>query len=359
VSARLGGTVNVKGSHTATSFQEVLNDYTIEGPEGPVDLKLKVMSKIPIPDVPELPVARLLNPILIPLDSQILYTLNETNKYNTHQIEAINRRKPGGGPWVPAEGLTDLRTGDPLSEGGDKRTYKTAALFHLGGVVAARIDCPYDGNNDAVMNVDDKYLFTWELIRKYLKELRLQPTNYSRFVNAMEEKWEGSNDMCDTLRKMFPVVLQSSTSSTDPLKQFTTKFSHPVHGYITLLNIDWPDLFRCRCIFEDDSKGTIVYDNACNLVIFIQNREPSFFKNYSIQCDNFHHEHGGSRKGHRNCGPGTNMIYAGLHTPGTYSGNLIEQKNSRVRALEALVSSECQPRMMNTARYWHANTERG
>ena len=22
-------------------------------------------------------------------------------------------------------------------------------------------------------------------------------------------------------------------------------------------------------------------------------------------------------------------------------------------------SSECQPRMMNTARYWHANTERG
>jgi hypothetical protein len=135
VSARLGGTVNVKGSHTATSFQEVLNDYTIEGPEGPVDLKLKVMSKIPIPDVPELPVARLLNPILIPLDSQILYTLNETNKYNTHQIEAINRRKPGGGPWVPAEGLTDLRTGDPLSEGGDKRTYKTAALFHLGGVV--------------------------------------------------------------------------------------------------------------------------------------------------------------------------------------------------------------------------------
>jgi len=354
VSARLGGTVNVKGSHTATSFQEVLNDYTIEGPEGPVDLKLKVMSKIPIPDVPELPVARLLNPILIPLDSQILYTLNETNKYNTHQIEAINRRKPGGGPWVPAEGLTDLRTGDPLSEGGDKRTYKTAALFHLGGVVAARIDCPYDGNNDAVMNVNDKYLFTWELIRKYLKELRLQPTNYSRFVNAMEETWEGCIDMCDTLREMFPVVLQSSTSSADPLKQIKTNFSHAVHGYITLLNIGWPDLFRCRCNFEDDSKGTIVYDNACNLVIFIQNREPSFFKNYSLQCDNFHHEHGGSGKGHRNCGPGTNMINAGLHTPGTYSGNLIEQKNSRERTLEALVSSECQPRMMNTFRYWHA-----
>ena len=353
VSARLGGTVNVKGGHTAESFQQVLNDYTIGGTQGPVDLKLKVMSKKAIPDVPETVVARLLNPTLIPLDSQILYTLNEKNKYNTHQTKAINRRKPWGGPWVPAEGLTDLLTGETLSEGGDKRTYKTAALFHTGGVVAAKIDCPYDGNNDAVMNVDDKYLFTWELIRKYLRELRLQPTNYSRFVNSMEETWEGCIDMCETLRKMFPVVLQSSTSSTDPLKQITTKFSHAVHGYITLLNIDWPDLFRCRCIFEDDRKGTIVYDNACNLVIFIQNREPSFFKNYSLQCDNFHHEHGGSGKGHRNCGPGTNMINAGLHTPGTYSGNVIEQKNSRVRTLEALVSSECQPRMMNTARYWH------
>ena len=354
VSARLGGTVNVKGGHTAESFQQVLNDYTTGGLEGPVDLKSKVMSKKDIPDVPETAVVRLLNPDLIPLDCQILYTLNETNKYNTHQTKAINRRKPLGGGWVPAEGLTDIITGDPLSEGGDKRTYKTAALFHLGGVVATRIDCPYDGNNDAVMNVDDKYLFTWELIRKYLKELRLQPTNYARFVNAMEETWEGCIDMCDTLREMFPVVLQSSTSSTDPLKQIRTKFSDAVHGYITLLNIDWADLFRCRCIFQDDSKGTIVYDNACNLVVFIQNREPSFFKNYSLQCDNFHHEHGGSGKGHRNCGPGTNMINAGLHTPGTYSGNAIEQKNSRLRTLEALVSSECQPRMMNTTRYWHA-----
>jgi hypothetical protein len=172
VSARLGGTVNVKGGHTAESFQQVLNDYTTGGLEGPVDLKSKVMSKKDIPDVPETAVVRLLNPDLIPLDCQILYTLNETNKYNTHQTKAINRRKPLGGGWVPAEGLTDIITGDPLSEGGDKRTYKTAALFHLGGVVATRIDCPYDGNNDAVMNVDDKYLFTWELIRKYLKELR-------------------------------------------------------------------------------------------------------------------------------------------------------------------------------------------
>ncbi len=74
MSARLGGTVNVKGGHTAESFQQVLNDYTTGGLEGPVDLKLKVMSKKDIPDVPETAVARLLNPDLIPLDCQILHT---------------------------------------------------------------------------------------------------------------------------------------------------------------------------------------------------------------------------------------------------------------------------------------------
>ena len=100
---------------------------------------------------------------------------------------------------------------------------------------------------------------------------------------------------------------------------------------------------------EDDRKGTIVYDNACNVVIFIQNREPSFFKNYSLQCDNFHHEHGGSGKGHRNCGPGTNMINARLHTSGTYSGNVIEQKNSRVRLLERILPAEANPSVASNA----------
>jgi hypothetical protein len=48
------------------------------------------------------------------------------------------------------------------------------------------------------------------------------------------------------------------------------------------------------------------------------------------------------------------MFNAGSHTPEFYSGNMIEQKNSRVKVLKALVSRENQPRMMSTFRYWHA-----
>jgi len=92
-----------------------------------------------------------------------------------------------------------------------------------------------------------------------------------------------------------------------------------------------PDLFRCRCIFTDDGKGTIVYDNVC-----------TFFKTYGLQFDNFHHEHGGSGKGHFNSGAATNIVNTGLHTPGTYFGNLIEKKNSRVRLLQDMMSGEFQ-----------------
>jgi hypothetical protein len=44
------------------------------------------------------------------------------------------------------------------------------------------------------------------------------------------------------------------------------------------------------------------------------------------------------------------MFNAGSHTPEFYSGNMIEQKNSRVKVLKALVSRENQPRMMSTFR---------
>jgi hypothetical protein len=65
-------------------------------------------------------------------------------------------------------------------------------------------------------------------------------------------------------------------------------------------------------------------------------------KTYGLQCDNFHHGHGGSGKGHFNSGAATNIVNAGLRTPATYFGNLIEHKNSRVRLLEDMMSGEFQ-----------------
>ena len=150
--------------------------------------------------------------------------------------------------WVPRVGLKDK---DVISDCAEGPVHKTASLFHTGGLVPARIQCPYDGNDDAIINVDDKYLFTWEVIRKYLRDLRLVQTNYNRFVLSMEKIWGIRIEQCDTLKALFPVLLQTSFSSSDHLKQLRLAFRRAVHGYITLLDIDWNDLYRCRCQFDD------------------------------------------------------------------------------------------------------------
>jgi hypothetical protein len=71
----------------------------------------------------------------------------------------------------------------------------------------------------------------------------------------------------------------------------------------------------------------IVYYNVCTFFFFktiVSDNVCTFFKTYGLQCDNFHHDHGGSGKGHFNSGVATNIVNAGLHTPATYFGNLIE-----------------------------------
>jgi len=338
------------GGQTAESYTQVLEDYTTGA--GVDLLKLWVKSTKEIPDVPEIEVQRLLN--ATESKDQVLYQLSEQNHWTEHQKTMMKCRRPAAQTsWVPVEGLRDRLEGGP-NKSEEKCQYAQAALFHIGGVVPARIRLPYDGNDDAVINVDDKCLFTWELVRKYLLELRTAQTNFSRFVSSMQEIWVMCIEDSEPLQILFPVLRTTNSTSTEPLKQLRTSFSHAVHGYITLLHIDWNDMFRCRCEFVDNAKGTYVYDNACNVVVFAQNRDPKVFDKYAFHCDNFHHKHGSTGKGHRNCGPGTNMVNAGIHNPEYYHGNMIEQKNSRVRALEALVSSESQPRMMNTFRYYHA-----
>jgi len=120
---------------------------------------------------------------------QLLYKLSEKNHWTQNQEDMMKRRRPAAGvSWVPPEGLRDRPAGGS-SPKDEECEYVEAVLFHIGGVVPARIRLPYDGNDDAVINVDNKYLFTWELVRMYLFELQSGQTNYSRFVLSMQEQW--------------------------------------------------------------------------------------------------------------------------------------------------------------------------
>lgn len=360
-----GAAIKMNRGHTPDTFRKVLHKYAeTTGTQSPDSLKLLVKSRKPIPDVPEHDVATFLG--YVPVEAQVLFQLSDKHKYSASQIEWMDYRSPGDlgsfptgrcASWVPNGPLKDYHLPLPglvgtSSQGEDQS--KVAALFHVGGVVAVKIITPFDGNDHAVINVDDRYIFTWELIRMFLTGLRLKPTTYCTFVRSMHATWLRCMEQCAELKKLFPSWIDPSSPLKDVTKSLRVAFSRAVHGYVTLLDRDWDNLFKCRCQFQNNTKGSLVYDNSCNVVCFIMNRDPNFLKKWSVNCDDFHHGGGSTGKGHVNCGPGTKMYNAGIHTPEKYYGNMIEQKNSRVKALRGLVSCENQVWMMSTFRYFHA-----
>jgi len=258
--------------------------------------------------------------------------------------------------WAPHGALKDLPIEGPGAPPPlqSMTSITVAALFHIGGVVAVNIETPFDGNDCAVINVDDHYMFSWELIRQFLLDLRLKPTNYSTFVRSKYPTWLRCIGQCAELKKQFPRWINPTCAMRDVMKSLKVRFSRAIHGYITLLDRDWGNLFKCRCVFEKTTIGSIVYDNACNFVCFIMNRDPNFLKTFSVHCDDFHHSHGSTGKGHVNCGPGTAMTNAGTHMRKKYYGNMIEQKNSKLKSLKALVYCSNQVWMMSIFRYYHA-----
>ena len=360
-----GAAMKTSRVHTEQSYKKVMERYA----ETPDTLKLLVKSKRLIPDAPEEEIEPYLTET--PVDHQVYFKLSDNNKYSAHQLEYMGFRSPGDlgsfgsgrmALWAPHGALKDLpQDGPPYTEPpeshmeGERIPVRLiAALFHIGGVVSVHIEAPFDGNDCAVINVDDRYMFSWELIRQFLLDLRLKPTNYSTFVRSNYPTWLRCIHKCNQLQKQFPSWINPKSASKDIIKSLKVRFSRAIHGYITLLDRDWGNLFKCRCVFENNTIGSFVYDNACNFVCYIMNRDPHLLKTFSIHCDDFHHSHGSTGKGHVNCGPGTTMVNAGTHTRKKYYGNMIEQKNSKVKSLKALVYCSNQVWMMSIFRYYHA-----
>ncbi len=65
------------------------------------------------------------------------------------------------------------------------------------------------------------------------------------------------------------IVLVALISVTCRVSHFGNRFEvqnddDAVLTSLTHLDLCWPDMFRCRYKFDDDTKGTIPYDNAYN-----------------------------------------------------------------------------------------------
>ena len=103
-----------------------------------------------------------------------------------------------------------------------------------------------------------------------------------------------------------------------------------------------------RTVFEvvytlcRDAPRSIIYDNACNLLQYVLNREPEFFKNTRFAVDAMHYRE------HKHCGPDfDSSLYAAIT-----NSPLAEQKNSVLRQLENVASYMSQTTFMYFMRHW-------
>jgi hypothetical protein len=103
-----------------------------------------------------------------------------------------------------------------------------------------------------------------------------------------------------------------------------------------------------RIVFElvytmfHSAPRSIVYDNACNLLQYVLNREPEFFKECRFLVDAMHY------KEHKHCGPDfDSSLYADIT-----NSPLAEQKTSVLRQLENVASYMRQDTFMYFMRHW-------
>lgn len=299
---------------TSSAIQARLENHVL--PDGDTR-KLSGFSTKKIPDVPVESLRRNLHHVPAHLREEMNIPC-----YTDYQKTAMAFRCPAsmqgdtletGAPFPAYVSLTDKghdRYCDLKSRG---------CLFHVGFVCAVQVQaslngdgvlCPYDGNDDAVLNMGPVgtsgvyMLFSWELIRLFWETLRREETNFTRFVYSHLELWCNSIRGHEGLSSLMP-GLASLDRRDDPSHRRTTtagvlygtKFTsrlgtkqsterqdlgHAVHvlvsvftsaclDYKNLLAVDWSSIFRCECKFASPGPGQIIYDNGCNLVHWVGN----------------------------------------------------------------------------------------
>jgi hypothetical protein len=123
------------------------------------------------------------------------------------------------------------------------------------------------------------------------------------------------------------------------------RFTDAVFDLISLLEIDYNNLFRCQCEGEiiDLERLIMTYDNSCKLFEYILNRWPAMANNLDCVIDPLHHS------GHVNCSP----LYHSKKNLATkhMNSSLVEQKNKFIQHLASSVAHMGQIRVMVYIRY--------
>jgi hypothetical protein len=124
-------------------------------------------------------------------------------------------------------------------------------------------------------------------------------------------------------------------------------FINSVFDYITLLGLDYEEIFKCQCAARgkclDFKTLTGIYDNACNWLHSIMLRYPALLRHITPVIDALHYS------SHKNCSPTYNsklcQALKGLNVA------INEQKNRLMNYMKTSVAGMGQIRVMVKVRY--------
>lgn len=119
------------------------------------------------------------------------------------------------------------------------------------------------------------YYWTEELLHKFAMSLMLQAVTFSSFLRvelaSLADASVGT-EVHSALKRQLHLLsgLGELPRDTRLLRSFTGAF----FDWITLQHIDYSEVLRCRCTPRWRRFVNIVYDNACNTMVWVLNRAP-------------------------------------------------------------------------------------
>jgi hypothetical protein len=166
-----------------------------------------------------------------------------------------------------------------MPQGGTTRGFRPhkALVFHTGTVYFLRVGVSsdatgksihYDGSPDALINANNTWMFTYEMLNDFITQLSTSQTDFHGYLRNSLRSYVWSTSACEdaTLKlELLRILLRLETRTGS--KRLYKSFVSSVFDFISLQKIPYAKVMRCSCVFNEDEPTKIVYDNACNTLV--------------------------------------------------------------------------------------------
>ena len=202
----------------------------------------------------------------------------------------------------------------------------------------------FDGLELGVLNFNNKILFTHEFLQEFLTLSCQNRMTHRGFIRSKIEVWLSSVSEPLLNAGLFPSLEQSRAC----IQQFLQQPSLPniitdaIFDYITLLDMDYDDLFACQCRHDKDHLQ-VIYDNSCGFFNYLLLRLPALSQQITAVIDTIHYA------SHKSCSPFFN--HAVIDAIKNLNSELVEQKNRILNYMKTSISQMGQVRAMVYVRY--------